>query len=299
MEHGQRYNFSVYHLVYNPVAGRRRIPNALPRVRAFFEESGEQLTEFVTSGSGDAFRYTSSLPEDAIVLAMGGDGTVQEVAAGCTGTDRSLGVLPAGSGDDFAFALGIDRHDLEAAMRRALHGQVRMVDTGLANGRTFINAAGTGFDADVARVALSAPWPLRERSAYLFAIVRTLSRLTSVDSLIALDGELLHEGPALLVSAQNGPRSGGSFPLAPNAVVDDGLLDVLVAGSFSRLGTLAILPRVMAGTHLGHPLIQLFRGRHLLIEWRTPRPMHLEGELLEPCARYEIEVRPKSLKVLV
>ncbi|HEX7003105.1 MAG TPA: diacylglycerol kinase family protein [Trueperaceae bacterium] len=289
----------MYHLIYNPVAGRRRIPDALSRVRSAFERSGEPLQEFVTAGPGDALSYASSLPPDAVAIAMGGDGTVQEVAAACAGSRRVLGILPAGSGDDFAFALGIDRHDLDSAIRRVVRGEVREVDTATANDRLFVNAAGTGFDADVARTALGAPWPLREKSAYLYAIVRTLSRLTSVPCRVRLDGELLHQGPALLVSTQNGPRSGGSFPLAPHASVDDGLLDVVVAGKFGRIGTLGVLPRVMAGTHLDHPLVRLFRGRQVDIEWETPRPMHLEGELLQPSSRYEIEISPKSLRVLV
>lgn len=288
----------VYHLIFNPIAGRGRVPNAVERVRALFDDAGVELTEFVTTGPGAACAYTSSLPANSVAIAMGGDGTVQEVATACAGTERLLGVLPAGSGDDFAFALGIDRHDLEGAVHRVLSGRSRSVDTGLVNGRRFINAAGSGFDADVARTALGAPWPLREKPAYLYAIIRTLSRLTSVESIVRLDGEVVHEGRALLVSAQNGPRSGGSFPLAPDAVVDDGLLDVLVAGSFSRLGTLGILPRVMAGTHVGHQLVQLFRGRDLVIEWQTPRPMHLEGELLEACTRYDLRLEPRSLRVL-
>lgn len=289
----------MYHLIYNPVAGCRRIPDALERVRRQFQNAGVQVQEFVTGGRDDAYRYASSLPSKAVAIALGGDGTVQEVANACVGTERVLAVLPAGSGDDFAFALGIDRHDLEGAVQRILNGRTRTVDSGISNGRRFVNAAGTGFDADVARTALEAPWPLRERSAYLYAIVRKLSRLTSVDSRITVDGEVVHTGPALLASAQNGPRSGGSFSLAPDAAIDDGLLDLLVAGSFSRIGTLGILPRVMAGTHLGHPLVKMFRGRHMVIEWKSPRPMHLEGELLEPCSRYEVRVEPQSLTVLV
>ena len=291
--------FDVYHLIYNPVAGRRRIPDALERVRAVFQRVNEELHEFVTTGPGDACAFATSLPPGSVAIAMGGDGTVQEVGSACAGTEKVLGIIPTGSGDDFAFALGIDRHDLESAANRVLTGRVRTVDTGLANGRRFINAAGSGFDAQVARTALDAPWPLRERSAYLYAILRTLSRLTSVRSLMTLDGQVVQDGPALLVSVQNGPRSGGSFPLAPNAIVDDGLLDVVIAGSFSRLATLGILPKVLVGTHLVHPLVQLVRGKHLVIEWAEPRPMHLEGELLEPCSRFEVEVQPQSLKVLV
>jgi diacylglycerol kinase (ATP) len=100
------------------------------------------------------------------------------------------------------------------------------------------------------------------------------------------------------VSAQNGPRSGGAFPLAPAARIDDGVLDVVIAANFGRLGTLGILPRVMAGTHLRHPLVRLLRGRALSIRWSAARPAHLEGELQPPCERFDAELRPASLRVI-
>jgi diacylglycerol kinase family enzyme len=129
-------------------------------------------------------------------------------------------------------------------VERALAGWVKLVDTRLANGRPFLNAAGSGFDAEVAREALSAPWPLRE--------VRPTSTRSCGLSRVVLDGRVVHRGRSLLISAQNGPRSGGSFPLAPEASIDDGLLDVVIAGEFSRPATLGILPRV-AGRHPSEP----------------------------------------------
>jgi diacylglycerol kinase (ATP) len=286
-----------YNLIYNPTAGRGRVRNALPRVLSRLERAGASVETFVTTAPGEARRYAESLPPDATLIAIGGDGTVQEAASACLGSRRVLGIVPTGSGDDFAHALGIDRHHLEAAADRILAGRTRLVDSGTANGRPFVNAAGTGFDAEVAIGALEAPWPLRERSAYLYGIFRSLARLASVPALVLLDGQQIHSGPVLLVSAQNGPRSGGSFPLAPAARVDDGLLDVVIAGRFSRLGTLGILPRVLRGTHLDHAEVRLVQGRSLSVRWDMPRPAHLEGELQPPCARFDVEIRPSSLRV--
>lgn len=288
----------TYHLIYNPVAGRGRVKDALSRVRARFAAAGRTAHEFTTGAPGEAIRYAETLPEDSILVAVGGDGTVQEVAAACTATRRTLGVVPTGSGDDFAHALGIGRNDLEAAVDRVLFGRPRLVDSGLANGKRFVNTAGSGFDAEVAVAALRAPWPLRERNAYLYGIFRALARLASVAAEITVDGALVHTGPTLLVSAQNGPRSGGSFPLAPEASMTDGLLDIVIAGAFGRLGTLAILPRVLAGTHLSSPRVRLLHGRKVSVSWRLPRPAHLEGELQPPSERLDIELQPASLRVV-
>lgn len=288
-----------FYLVYNPVAGRGRQAGALARVSRILDEHGLSYRSLTTTRSGEAREFTAQLPETARILAIGGDGTLQEVASACVSTPRSMGIVPAGSGDDLAFALGMDRDDLEGAVRRAIAGTCRRIDTGLVNGRTFVNAAGTGFDAEVALAVRRAPAYLRERSAYLHAVLSSLQHLASVPARVTVDGLVVYHDDALLISVQNGPRSGGSFPLAPAACPDDGVLDVVVAGNFSRLATLGILPKVMRGTHLGHPKVSLLRGKRVTIDWETSRPMHLDGELLEPTSHFELEIKPASLSVLL
>ncbi len=287
----------MHYLVINPAAGRGRAAALLPEVERFFASEGLPITVLRTRRPKHATALVAALPQEARVLALGGDGTLHEVAAACVHTKRTVGVLPAGSGDDFAFALGIPRHELESALKTVRQGRVRQVDTGLVNGEVFLNAFGVGFDADVAYGVRHAPKLLRERIAYLYTILATLSRLRSLAVQVTVDGQLVFQGPSLLVSVQNGPRTGGSFLFAPQAKPDDGLLDIVVAGRFGRLGTLGILPRVMKGTHVGHAKISLFQGRSLHIHWETPRPGHMEGELLEPSRDFHIELRPRSLRV--
>lgn len=287
----------VTHLVYNPIAGRGRARRSLARVRRHFEAQGRPLQVHATEARGHATRIAAALPDGATVLVLGGDGTVHEVARAVVGSARTLGVLPSGSGDDFGHALGLERGDLDAALRVVDRGRVRRVDTATANGVRFVNAAGVGFDADVAARVRSAPAPLRDRSAYLYAVVATLARLRDVAVEVVVDGRVAFRGPSLLVSTQNGPRTGGSFLFAPDARIDDGLLDVLVAGDFGRLGTLRILPRVMRGTHLGHPKVLHLRGREVELRWAEPRPAHLEGEPQPACRRWRMRLEPRSLRV--
>lgn len=287
----------MFFLIHNPVAGRGRVPDALQRVTRFFAETGIPVRVLTTEGPGHATRLVEQLPGNASVLALGGDGTVHQVAAACAGTPRTLGVLPVGSGDDFAFSLGISRYDLEAALEIVARGRVRKVDTGLANGLRFVNTIGMGFDADVAQRVTLAPSFLRGSNAYLYSVVATLARLRNIPVRVEVDGALVHSGPALLVSAQNGPRTGGGFLFSPDAKNDDGLLDVVIAAGFSRLGTVGVLPRVLRGTHLTHPRVRLVRGRCVLLRWAEPRPAHMEGELLPPSNHYDIRIEPKSLRV--
>lgn len=292
----------MHYLVVNPVAGRGRALALREHVEGFFVAEGLALTTLFTERPGHATDLVAALPKDAVVLSLGGDGTLHEIAAACVYTERTVGVLPAGSGDDFAYALGIPRNDPAAALHTVLAGHWRRFDTGTVNtgtvnGRVFVNSFGVGFDADVAYGVHRAPVRFKERGAYLYTILATLARLQNVPVTVTVDGAEVFAGPALLVAVQNGPRTGGSFRFAPHAVPDDGLLEVVVAAGFGRVGTLRILPRVMAGTHLDHPRVSTYRGRDIVVAWSAPRPGHMEGELIEPAATFRVCVQPKSLRV--
>ncbi|MCY4354976.1 MAG: diacylglycerol kinase family lipid kinase [Truepera sp.] len=287
----------MVYLLFNPAAGRGRARSALGAARHLLGDAGLDHTLLCTESPGHATRLVEALPGDARVLVLGGDGTVHEAALACLGSERTLGLLPAGSGDDFAFALGIGRYDLAAAVATVRRGRVRMVDSGLVNGVPFINAVGVGFDADITLQMQHVPQLIKGRAAYLWALLATLARHRCLPLTVDIDGRRVFSGPSLLVSTHNGPRVGGSFYFAPEASVEDGLFDVIIAGSIGRLGALAILPQVMKGRHLGHPQVFPFRGRRVKLRWGIPRPAHLEGELMAATSEFDLEIRPRSLRV--
>ncbi|MFO7545314.1 MAG: diacylglycerol kinase family lipid kinase [Trueperaceae bacterium] len=295
----------MIYLVYNPVAGRGRAALALERTRAFLDDAAAPYTFVTTSGPGHATALTRAAPPGATVVAMGGDGTVHEVVRGILqcGTrdapaDKVLATLPVGSGDDFAFAMGIPRDDLDAALRRLVAGTVTSIDVGDVNGEPFVNAFGVGFDAEVAHRVAHAPRFLKGLAAYLYAVVTTLGRLDPSHVQVTIDGEEAYVGKALLVGCQNGPRTGGSFLFAPDARNDDGVLDVVVAGAFDKLGALGILPKVMRGRHVGHPKVHLFQGKDVRLSWARPQHAHAEGEQLTAGTSFHVTLRPAALRVL-
>jgi diacylglycerol kinase (ATP) len=287
----------MYYLIFNPNAGRGRSRALLGQAQSFFTQHQLPLTVLTTTHSKHATELVCSLPLNAIVLSLGGDGTLHEVVNGCVYTGRTVGILPAGSGDDFAFALGLERNSITQALNVIKQGKIKTVDTANVNGETFINAFGVGFDADVGYGIYTAPKFLKERNAYFYSIFATLRKLESIPVNVMIDNKQVFNGPSLLVSTQNGPRTGGSFLFAPEAKPDDGLLDVVIAGDFGRLGTLGILPKVLKGTHVGHPKIKILRGKEVRLEWARPRPGHMEGELLEPATHFDVKVQAASLNV--
>ena len=156
------------HLVLNPSAGKGRAGGLRASVSRFFEERGLRPVWHVTEGPGRAVSIVRRLPEEISVVAVGGDGTVHEVAAACAGTGRTMGVLPAGSGNDYVKALGVGT-GLRRALEVLVTGKVRVVDTAEVNGVPFNNGLGIGFDAEVAAGVARAPAqrlsrPLRDSS---------------------------------------------------------------------------------------------------------------------------------------
>ena len=252
-------------VIVNPAAGRGRAARVWQRLR----DEHRSVECVLTEAPGHARR----LARDAVardverVVVVGGDGTVSEVAGGVAGTRVAVGVVPAGTGNDFSRALGVPTAT-GAAARLALEGPAQWVDLGQARigerSVAFVNVAGCGFDAEVVRRTSAAP-RLGGTLPYLIGIVRTLSAFRPRPMRFHVDGRLL-ERCSLGVAVANGPRYGGGMLIAPRAAIDDGLFDICLIGNVSPVQVLALLPRLYAGTHGGHRAVEFFKCRELRVE---------------------------------
>lgn len=292
-------------LIFNPAAGKGRASAALGPIESFLAQHGIEHELLTTKGVGHATELAAAAPRGSTLVAIGGDGTVHEVAKGLFNggprwgpPDKTLAVVPLGSGDDFAFSLGIERGNLQAALVRLVEPRTKLVDVGFVDGEPFVNSIGVGFDAEAAHRVRNSPKLFKGLAAYLYGVLSALGDLRPVNVVVTVDGERRYGGASLLVAMQNGPRAGGSFLFSPEASNTDGLLDVLVAGEFGRLGALAIMPSLMKGRHLGHQRVHLFRGSRVSLEWELPQRGHAEGEPLGPKSRYEVELVPELLRVV-
>jgi len=289
--------------IVNPAAAkghngrlRRELQNELYRRQIRYE-----LHE--TAGPGDATRL-AAMAQSPIVVAVGGDGTVQEVANGIAGSGRSLGVIPAGSGNDFvkSFENGrslSDKIDILSA-RKSVTIDLGIISTDLApaNSRYFVNGAGMGFDAEVA-VRTRSMRRLSGTALYVAAVLRTLGTYRAPDFSLAVNGEVLN-GRRLLVAVGNGACAAGSFYLTPRALVDDGLLDVC---AIREMGLGAILfrlmPKVLRGKHLGLEGVRYFQGREIEIRSEKTFSVHADGEIVgQGVRRVGIRLAAGALKVI-
>jgi len=285
------------HLVLNPAADRGRSGDRRGEVSRFLEERGITAIWHETRGAGHASRIVGELPDGALVVAVGGDGTVHEVAAACVGRDLALGVLPLGSGNDYVKALGIGP-DLGQALEVLVGGKVRAVDAGEVNGILFINTLGIGFDAEVAAGVAEAPACLGGSGRYMWSVGRLLWGLRCHEAVLGFDGGGAVEARTILVAVALGTTSGARFRLAPEARLDDGLFDVVWSEEVNRAEVLRLVPAALRGTLSRHPKVHLARAREVRVELAEEVPAHVDGEALAPTRAFRARVLPGALRVL-
>jgi diacylglycerol kinase (ATP) len=272
-----------------------------PAIGRYLHELGLPTRILNSSGPGDVqAKVRAALGEKPrVVIVAGGDGTVHEAVNGWmqAGGGAPLGVVPVGTGNDFVKMLDLS-HDWREACWRIVRGDTRRVDVGKCNDFWFANGLGIGFDAQVALEANKIRW-LRGNAVYGLALAKILLLMHSTPEVRVRYGEEKLTTPITLLTINNGKVEGGAFVMAPDAEIDDGLFDVVVAKGMGRLGVLQLLPQVLKGQHMNHPKVVKFRAARLSVEADVPLPIHADGELTYTGAkRLDIEVLPRALQVI-
>lgn len=229
-----------------------------------------------------------------VLGVVGGDGTVHRALPALAAATPALAIIPAGSGNDLAAALGIPSDPLVAADLIAT-GAVRRVDLAQAGERWWASVLCAGFDSAVAARANRMRWPAGPRR-YDVALLAELARLRPYPFSLTLDGESVHV-EATLVAVGNTPMYGGGLRICPDAIVDDGLLDVTVVGPVSRRELLRVAPRLRAGSHLDHPAVSQHRAASVGLD-APGVTVYADGEPVGALP-VQISCRPAALQVIV
>lgn len=285
-------------IIANPVSGRGRARRIGERVADLLREHGVNVDLMMSGAPGDCERLArEALARGARqVAACGGDGTVHEVVNGLVNSDAVLGIVPCGRGNDLARALGLS-NDVNDVVNTLVHGVSRAIDLGKVGDRFFSTVASLGFDTAVAQRMRSRPSRLGGTVSYCLAILRTLSGYRS--SLVRLRGDFgVFEGRILLAATANAPFYGSGIKIAPDAIVDDGVLDVCIVVDVSHWTVLRMFLRAYSGAHVGHSAVRVVQTRTLQIASDDSLWIFADGEpMCEVPA--EIEVVPGALKVKV
>jgi len=294
------------HLFVNRLAGRGRAARQAGKIGQRLTQGGLRLT--ITESTAPASlidQVANACASGAqIVLIAGGDGTVNEAINGImkAAANPRVGLIPVGTGNDFAKAVGMPL-DWRQACDQLISGIGQPgcdahIDVGRCNERFFLNGAGIGFDGKVATVASRMKWPAGQ-SRYPLALAKTLIHGIETPEVKIITEESVLEMPITLISVMNGQVAGGIFPLAPQARINDGLLDIVIADAMNRRQVLRLLPRLMKGTHLSLPSVTLIRSRTLKLESSLPLPVQTDGEIVTAGARYlDIEQIPGRVSII-
>lgn len=310
-------------VIYNPAAGRGRVLQYWPQVVKALHEVGVVFEAAATKGPSDAVHLAEQAPGNfSAVVGVGGDGTIHEIVNGLMrgsneGETIPLGVIPLGNGDDFAkiippgTAIGGKQFDWREAVRKIAGGQTRLFDVGKIQGGSlhpemingpqyFMNGMDIGFGAQTMYNLKRIPRFLTGLSAYLTAVIMTLVDYKIPKLRLEMDGFPPFEQEATLTAVMNGRCFGSGFWVCPEALVDDGVFDVLVSEDVDRLNIMRLVPSLMKGEHLNEPVLKIYRTKKIIIESVKPMVIEVDGEMpYSEARRLEIELLPNRLKVFV
>lgn len=292
------------HLFLNPTAGRGRAGKCEPRIRELLEAGDFPLEVHLSRDVGDIEEQVRKHVDNGAsrIIVAGGDGSVHEATNGImrANGDAALGVIPTGTGNDFAKACDIpldwERATTLLADRIPKNEQTRLIDVGLMNGRYFANGAGVGLDARVTRISRAYRAPIGDL-VYLLAIFRAMVDGIATPRMRITTGDHTHDGAVTLANIANGPWIGGMFNVAPAAVNNDGNFDLLIVAPVTRTRIMSLLPKLISGTHMGEKEIVHKPVTRVVIVSDEPVDSHLDGELQEMQQRFEIELLPGALRL--
>jgi YegS/Rv2252/BmrU family lipid kinase len=298
-------------IILNPWAGRGTSGRRRPELEQALREHDADYQIVTTHALGGATELAWQGVEHGYdrIVAVGGDGTINEVVNGIKGAEAELGrrarlgVIPLGTGSDFIKVLdGVEANDIHGGVRRAAGERTRVVDLGRVQvgdraPRYFINALGMGLDAQVAAESLKLT-KLKGLAVYLVAIIRALANYKAHPMTVEYDGSRIHRR-LLFASPANGRCQGGGFWLTPDALIDDGLLDICLVDNMRLDEIIRHLPKVMEGTHTHMKQVTMGRARNISVQCAAPIPVATDGEVIATDARsVTVETLPGAIEVL-
>ena len=311
MPHTQRATSNQSALTYvllNPHSHGGRTAQLEAPLKKLLSKHGLHDALLITPTPQTALQMIHALPACSRVIIAGGDGTVHHLLPALVAGGHTLTVLPLGSGNDTARAFGTYSLGIETALTTALHhpaiqidvGEIHTLDvnSGMTHERLFISSFSAGFDASISLRAREGPTWLSGMPRYLWATLGELRALRHWTMQVSVEDNLIHDGPALFASSLNTPSFGGGMPAVPHASIQDGALDLLMAGEIQMAEVLQLLPLLLIGKHLGRPKVHTQTFTKLTIQSQTPIPIAADGEYIGQANEIKIYNRAHCLAAI-
>lgn len=295
-------------LIINPVSGTDAAPDYLRTINERLRERVGDMDILMTVAAGDAIRAGEQAAREGCdhLFVAGGDGTLNEVLNGVASVAGALrrvtfGLIPLGTGNDFAGALGLPE-DVEAAIAILLQGRTLAVDVGILNDRHFINVSAGGFIAEVSDAVDPQLKTVAGKLAYLIGGAQVLFDYEAVEvglRVFADEGQqaVEREMRMQMFAVCNSRMVGGGRLIAPHALIDDGLLDVCIVEAMPTVEFIALLTRIPGGDHIEDERVHYFRARRAELSFTRPIKLNTDGEVLE-ASRCDYRILPRAARFL-
>lgn len=268
--------------IVNPIAGRDKAKKLIPLIKEKMDKTNIKYNISITSQPNEATSLTIKGLEDGFdsVVAVGGDGTINEVAMGIIQKGYgTLGIIPGGTGNDLARSLNVPL-DPEEALYTLLSGEKKDIDFGRINGRFFLNVASMGLDADIVKRTEDVKKVVKGSIAYTISLIITLMVYKSQKLIIELDDETI-EIDAMLTAVANGKYYGGGMKICPMAVLDDGSFHVVVVKKLNKLKLLTLFPLVFKGTHVNlTDLVKVYSSKRVKLRFDKELLLNIDGDVI-------------------
>lgn len=300
-------------IILNPSAAKGSAFKKKDEIEKLLQQNGLDYTLIVSEKPGAPVSLAEQACDQAydVVVAVGGDGTANEVINGLMAAKQAgktipdMGVIPAGRGNDFAASMGVS-DQIAQAVKALADGKSRLIDIGQVtggdypHGKYFGNGIGIGFDTIVGFEAAKLPSFLSGTPGYLLAVIKTMFLYYHAHKFrIVMDQETI-EQPCLIVSVMNGKRMGSSFKMAPNAKQDDGLFNLMIIDQVSRTGMIKLIAKIMAGIQEGQPFVKMpLSGTIEITALTGSLPVHADGETIcRAGSSLSIRIFPKQINLI-
>jgi len=291
-------------VILNPQGGRLPREQKVARLEQALQQSGLDYHLEVTTQRGHGIELARQAGHEGwpVIVAAGGDGTLNEVVNGLLQAAEktetaTLGIIPLGTANDFAAALKIPL-DIKAACQHVVDRATRLIDVGQVNDHYFVNNSAVGLEPLVTVAQDQMRW-IKGNLRYIFAALKTIGQARPWHMCLSWDNKTF-DGSINLVSVGNSNRTGGLFYMTPQATLDDGLLDFICATSLNRWQLLRLLPQTFTGSHIRHPRVIYQKTTSLSITSFSPTLIQADGEVITKNAtEIHYQLIPHKLRVIV
>ena len=285
--------------IVNPVAGAGKAKKLIPLIEKTMKECNKKYQIMISKEPEHATEIAKRQSKNyETIVAVGGDGTINEVATGLIKNNGGvLGVIPGGTGNDMARSLDIPM-DPKEALEILCKAYKKNMDIGIANGSYFLNIASIGFDAEVVMNNIKIKKRIKNEFSYVISVIYSLIRFKKKKVEIEIDGKIIKD-EVYLLAVGNGKYYGGGMMIIPTAKIDDGYLDICTISNISKFKILFLFPTIFKGTHIEHKKhVNIYRGRKVKFKSEEGLFLNVDGEITSDVKEVEFALTDKNIKVI-